>query len=83
MAYHSHLQFTRAGFLDQVKLAAGKLGTYSSRDAARISITEWLNSNPAGMRNVFAHAAMLRCLVARFTFEWVTVHGLRWWVARS
>jgi hypothetical protein len=69
LAYHSHLQFTEIGLLDQIKVAAGRSGDASSRNEAQIALTERLRSNPAGSRNIFAHAAMLRCLLNRFTFE--------------
>lgn len=69
LAHHSHLQFTEIGLLDQIKVAAGRSGDASSRSEAQIALTERLRSNPAGSRNIFAHAAMLRCLLNRFTFE--------------
>jgi hypothetical protein len=69
LAYHSHLQFTRIGFLDQVKIAAGKSGTLQSRATARQTLSEWINHDRAATRNVFAHGAMLSCLLNRFTFE--------------
>ncbi|RSH90377.1 hypothetical protein EHS25_000982 [Saitozyma podzolica] len=69
LAYHAHLQFARVGFLERVKIAAGKSGTAASREAARVTLSEWINSDVVAARNIFAHAAMLRCLLWRFTFD--------------
>ncbi len=69
LAHHAHLQFTGVGLLDQVKVAAGRSGDAAARDAARADVAARLRENPAAARSLFAHAAMLRCLLNRFTFE--------------
>lgn len=69
LAYHAHLAFTSPGLLENVKLAAGRSGDARSRDAARNTLRVWMAERPAQARNVFAHAAMLYCLLSRFTFE--------------
>ena len=69
LAYHSHLQFTRFGLLEQIQIAAGKSGSPEIREAAQIDVALQLQKSPTVARNIFAHAAMLRCLLNRFTFE--------------
>ncbi len=69
--YHSHMQFTFLGFLQVVKIAAGKSGTATSRAAARTTLSQWVNGDVVGARQVFANAAMLSCLLLRYTFEYV------------
>ncbi|KAL1406153.1 hypothetical protein Q8F55_007837 [Vanrija albida] len=70
LAYHSHLQFTEVGFLDQVKIAAGRAGhDGAQQDAARRTLAGWMRVNHAATRNVFANAAMLSCLMSRFAFD--------------
>lgn len=68
LAHHSHLQFTETGLLEEIKVSAGKLGD-QGREDARINVAARLRANPAGGRNIFAHSAMLLCLLNRFTFE--------------
>jgi hypothetical protein len=70
--YHSHMQFTFPGFIQVVKVAAGKSGTAASRAAARMTLSQWINSDAVGARRVFANAAMLSCLLLRHTFEYVS-----------
>lgn len=68
LAHHAHLQFTGISLLDQIKVAAGKSGD-QAREIAQADVAVRLRENPAAARNIFAHAAMLRCLLNRFTFE--------------
>jgi hypothetical protein len=69
LAHHAHLQFTKVGFLNDVMTAAGKLGTPSSKESARRSLTEWVGTNPVATRNILGHAAILICLLDRYRFE--------------
>lgn len=68
VAYHAHLQFTHVGLLEQIKIAAGRSGALAAEDA-RLRLARWMAANPGLTRNVFAHAAMLFCLMSRFVFE--------------
>jgi hypothetical protein len=69
LAYHAHMQFTITGFLDKVKIAAGKSGTSGSKESAKATLVQLINVNHMATRNILAHAAMLTCLLDRFTFE--------------
>ncbi|KAH8896621.1 hypothetical protein GQ53DRAFT_889865 [Thozetella sp. PMI_491] len=69
LSHHSHLQFSRIGLLDQIKVAAGKSGDQIGRQAAQVDVAERLQDDPAAARHIFSHAAMLRCLLNRFTFD--------------
>ncbi|ORY26042.1 hypothetical protein BCR39DRAFT_542336 [Naematelia encephala] len=69
LAHHSHLQFTHPGFIELVKAAAGKSGTMESRIGARQTLEQWINQDRYSARVVFAHAAMLACLLKRYTFD--------------
>lgn len=72
LAYHSHLQFTQTGLLDQIKIAAGRSGSAAAQAEAREAVGQWMHSHPAATRNVFANAALLGCLMRRFNFEYVS-----------
>lgn len=52
-----------------VKVAAGKSGTLQSRTHAQHTLAWWINSDLVGARRIFANAAMLSCLLMRYTFE--------------
>lgn len=69
LAHHGRLQFTLPGFLQKVKIAAGKSGTMDSRLSSAQTLSWWLNADRVGARRIFAHAAMLACLLTRYTFE--------------
>ncbi|RSH93054.1 hypothetical protein EHS25_007407 [Saitozyma podzolica] len=69
MAYYSHINFTRLGFMEDVRNAAGRGGTTSSMQAARASLAISLSSDPDATRNIVAHAALLYCLISRFKFD--------------
>ena len=69
LSHHSYLQFGYPGFLQKVKIAAGKSGTKESRVSAQQTLGRWLDSDRVVGRRIFAHAAMLTCLLTRYTFE--------------
>lgn len=69
LAHHSHLQFTKVGFLSDVMIAAGRLGTPASKESARQKLSLWVTGNPAASRNILGHAAILICVLDRFKFE--------------
>ncbi|KAL1892453.1 hypothetical protein Sste5346_006963 [Sporothrix stenoceras] len=65
---HAYLELTDPGLLGAIKVAAGRLGE-QEQQAAQVDVARRLKSDPAGARCLFAHAAMLRCLLNRFTFD--------------
>lgn len=68
LAYHSHIQFAIPGFLDEVKVAAGKSGTKASQDAASDRLRRSLAARPVQARAILAHAGMLNGLLSQFMF---------------
>lgn len=73
LSHHAYLELTDPGLLGAIKVAAGRSGE-QEQQAAQIDVTRRLQADPVGARRIFAHAAMLRCLLNRFTFE--SVHLL-------
>lgn len=69
LANHAHLQFTRLGFIELVKTAAGKSGSSESKSAAQQGLLTWINSTFAGVRRITAYSGMLSNLLVRHTFE--------------
>ncbi|BEI98641.1 hypothetical protein CcaverHIS631_0309400 [Cutaneotrichosporon cavernicola] len=67
VAYHAHLRFSSARFLDDVKAAAGR-GPGSAEDA-QARLGGWMRANPRRTRDVMAHAVMLFVLVGQFSFD--------------
>ncbi|BEJ14002.1 hypothetical protein CspHIS471_0311760 [Cutaneotrichosporon sp. HIS471] len=67
VAYHAHLRFSSARFLDDVKAAAGR-GPGGAEDA-QARLGGWMRANPRRTRDVMAHAAMLFVLVGQFSFD--------------
>lgn len=69
LANHAHLQFTRLGFIELVKIAAGKRGSHESKRTAQQELLSWINSDFVGVRRITAYAGMLSNLLGRHTFE--------------
>ena len=69
LASHAHLQFTRLGFIELVKAAAGKGGSFESKSDAQQTLMAWINSNGIGARRIAAYAGVLSNLLTRHTFE--------------
>lgn len=67
--HHCCLQFAFPGLLQKLKVAAGKSGTLDSQLEARQVLKTWINVDPYTSRVVFAHSAMLACLLKRYTFD--------------
>lgn len=69
LSHHSHIQFTRPGFLEHCRLAAGKYEGNTRREPGREWLREWSRREPREARTIIVHAAQLYALLARFTFE--------------
>jgi hypothetical protein len=69
LSHHSHIQFTRPGFLEHVRQAAGKYEPDPRRQPAREWLYDWSRREPEEARTIVVHAAQLNALLARFTFE--------------
>jgi hypothetical protein len=63
------MQFTWPGFLDKVKIAAGKSGTEESKLNARAWLSSRISDDVIGARSILVHAGQLNALLIRFTFE--------------
>lgn len=70
LSHLGHIQFTWPGFLNYVKVAAGKSGTEESKLVAKEWITARIASDPAGARFILSHAARLAAILARHPFEY-------------
>ncbi|CAK7228811.1 hypothetical protein SBRCBS47491_007034 [Sporothrix bragantina] len=68
LAHHAYLELTDVGLLSTIKVAAGRSGE-QEQQAAQADVKRRLQMDPAGARCLFAHAAMLQCLLNRFTFD--------------
>lgn len=75
LSHHAYLELTDPGLLGAIKVAAGRSGE-QEQQAAQTDVSRRLQMDPSGARCLFAHAAMLRCLLNRFTFESVLSHIL-------
>ncbi|KAJ6443388.1 Heat Labile Enterotoxin Type Iib [Purpureocillium lavendulum] len=69
LSHLGHMQFTWPGFLNNVKIAAGKSGTEESKSDARSWVRARIEEDPVGMRSILAQAGQLSSLLSRFTFE--------------
>lgn len=69
LSHLGHIQFTWLGFLDKVKIAAGKSGTDTSKRDARGWLSARINEDPIRARSILLHAGQLNSLISRFTFE--------------
>ncbi|KAJ5963060.1 hypothetical protein N7481_013365 [Penicillium waksmanii] len=69
LSHLGHLQFTWTGFLDEVKIAAGKSGTEESKLNARSWLSSRISDDIIGARSILVHAGRLNALLIRFTFE--------------
>ncbi|KAJ5619437.1 hypothetical protein N7510_003421 [Penicillium lagena] len=69
LSHLGHLQFTWSGFLDKVKIAAGKSGTEESQLHARAWLCSRISDDVVGARSILVHAGQLNALLIRFTFE--------------
>ncbi|BCS28427.1 uncharacterized protein APUU_61475A [Aspergillus puulaauensis] len=69
LSHLGHLQFTWTGFLDKVKIAAGKSGTEESKLNARSWLSSRISDDVVGARSILVHAGRLNALLIRFTFE--------------
>lgn len=65
----AHIQFTWPGFLDKVKIAAGKSGSDESKRDARSWLSTRIAEDPISARSTLVHAGQLNALLMRFTFE--------------
>lgn len=71
LSHMSHIQFTWLGFLENVKIAAGKSGTDNSRSDAALWLSNKIAEDEVDARLILAHAAGLSSLLLRYTFEYV------------
>lgn len=69
LSHLGHIQFTWPGFLDNLKIAAGKSGTEKSKKDARSWLSARISEEPASARSILVHAGQLSALLMRFTFE--------------
>ncbi|PWI75924.1 C6 and C2H2 transcription factor [Purpureocillium lilacinum] len=69
LSHLGHMQFTWPGFLNNVKIAAGKSGTEESKQDARSWVRARIEEDPIGTRSILAHAGQLSTLLSRFTFD--------------
>lgn len=82
LAHHAYLELTDPGLLGAIKVAAGRSGE-QEQQAAQADVTRRLQADPSGARCLFAHAAMLRCLLNRYTFEFVLCYPYFIFVAQQ
>ncbi|OAQ75458.1 fungal transcriptional regulatory protein [Purpureocillium lilacinum] len=69
LSHLGHMQFTWPGFLNNVKIAAGKSGTEESKQDARSWVRARIDEDPIGTRSILAQAGQLSTLLSRFTFD--------------
>jgi hypothetical protein len=69
LSHLGHIQFSWSGFLDNLKVAAGKSGTDDSKQEARSWLTTHISKDPMVARSVLVHAGQLTALLVRFPFE--------------
>ena len=65
----SHIQFTWPGFLENIKIAAGKSGTEASKRDARSWLSSRISEDQVSAREILVHAGQLSSLLMRYTFE--------------
>lgn len=76
LSHLGHMQFTWPGFLNNIKIAAGKSGTEESKATARDWVQSRINDDPAGARHILTQAGQLSAVLARYPFELVeTFHS--------
>lgn len=71
LSHLGRIQFTWPGFLDKVKIAAGKSGTEESKLNARAWLASRISDDVICARSILVHSGQLNALLIRFTFEWV------------
>ena len=71
LSHLGHVQFTWPGFLENIKIAAGKSGTEASKGEARSWLSSRILDDPVNARAILVHAGQLTSLLSRFTFEFV------------
>lgn len=69
LSHLAHMQFTWDGFLNRVKVAAGKSGTEESKAEARSLIRSQIAEDPVGARFILVQASCLGTILARHPFE--------------
>ncbi|EGX97024.1 Fungal transcriptional regulatory protein [Cordyceps militaris CM01] len=69
LSHLGHMQFTWPGFLNNIKIAAGKSGTEESKATAREWIQSRIQDDPAGARFILAQAGQLSAVLARYPFD--------------
>ncbi|KAL2127172.1 hypothetical protein VTI74DRAFT_11208 [Chaetomium olivicolor] len=69
LSHLGHMQFTWPGFLNNVKIAAGKSGTEESKADARSWVRARIEEDPVGARSILAQAGQLSALLSRFNFD--------------
>ncbi|KIM99147.1 hypothetical protein OIDMADRAFT_56312 [Oidiodendron maius Zn] len=85
LSHLGHVQFTWPGFLENIKIAAGKSGTEASKGEARSWLSSRILDDPVNARAILVHAGQLTSLLARFTFDtpsesvWMFDAALTFW----
>lgn len=69
LSHLSHIQFTWPGFLENIKIAAGKSGTETSKEDARLWLSAKIAEDQVSARSILVHAGQLSSLLLRYTFE--------------
>ncbi|KZO90459.1 hypothetical protein CALVIDRAFT_490418 [Calocera viscosa TUFC12733] len=69
LAHVGRIQFTWPRFLDNVKVAAGKSGTETSKSQARTWLSGHMAEDPVRTRSIIVHAGRLNALLLRFRFD--------------
>lgn len=69
LSHLSHIQFTWPGFLEKIKIAAGKSGTEASKRDATSWLSSRISDDQVHARLILVHAGQLTALLARYTFE--------------
>lgn len=69
LSHLSHIQFIWPGFIENIKIAAGKSGTETSKKDARLWLSTRIDQDQVGSRSILAHAGQLTSLILRYTFE--------------
>ncbi|KAH8805434.1 fungal transcriptional regulatory protein [Xylogone sp. PMI_703] len=85
LSHLSHIQFTWPGFLENIKIAAGKSGTEASKCDARSWLSSRISEDQISARAILVHAGQLNSLLIRYTFDtpsetvWVFDAALTFW----
>jgi hypothetical protein len=69
LSHLGRIQFTWPGFLENIKIAAGKSGTENSKNGARAWLSARIAEDPVNARSILVHAGQISALLMRFTFE--------------